>query len=99
MASLSGDWQFLGERANLLLVADYGGSSDDIFFPPFPEPSEIVSLQSYWLLDLTLGFDLTDNVNLFARASNLLDEDYEEVYGYRTAGRSAYVGVRVGLGR
>jgi outer membrane cobalamin receptor len=29
----------------------------------------------------------------------LLDEDYEQVFGFRTPGRAAYVGVRVNFGQ
>jgi len=38
-------------------------------------------------------------MNLFARASNLLDTEYEQVYGYRTPGRAVYGGVQVNFGR
>jgi len=96
--SLNSSYRFLDERATLTVVADYGGTSTDIFFPPFPEPSEIVSLDSFWLLDLTASYDINRNTNIFVRALNLLDEDYEQVYGYRTPGRSAFVGVRLGFG-
>ncbi len=96
--SLNGSFRFLDERARLTVVADYGGTSTDIFFPPFPEPSEIVSLDSFWLLGLTASYDVSQNTNIFVRASNLLDEDYEQVYGYRTPGRAAFVGVRLGFG-
>ena len=96
--SLNGSFRFLDERAKLTVVADYGGTSTDIFFPPFPLPPEIVSLDSFWLLGLTASYDISQNTNIFVRANNLLDEDYEQVYGYRTPGRSAFVGVRLGFG-
>ena len=97
--SLNTSYRFLDERAKLMVVADYGGTSTDIFFPPFPLPPEIVSLDSFWLLDLTASYDINRNTNIFVRALNLLDEDYEQVYGYRTPGRSAYVGIRVSFGK
>ena len=97
--SLNTSFRFLDERAKLTVVADYGGTSTDIFFPPFPLPPEIVSLDSFWLLDLTASYDINRNTNIFVRALNLLDEDYEQVYGYRTPGRSAYVGIRVSFGK
>lgn len=92
------DANFLGGRARLTLVADYGGTRQDIYFPPWPEPSEIVTLDSYWLLDLTAQYQATDAIKLFVRASNLLDTDYEQVYGYNTPGRAIYGGVEVGFG-
>ena len=97
--SLNTSFRFLDERAKLTVVADYGGTSTDIFFPPFPLPPEIVSLDSFWLLDLTASYDINRNTNIFVRALNLLDEEYEQVYGYRTPGRSAYVGIRVSFGK
>ena len=96
--SLSAGYRFLNDRANLSLVADYGGTSTDIFFPPFPASSEIVALESHWLLDLTASYDINRNSKVFARANNLLDEDYEQVFGYRTPGRSAFAGIRVSFG-
>ncbi len=96
--SLNGSFRFQDERAKLTVVADYGGTSTDIFFPPFPLPPEIVSLESFWLLGLTASYDINKNTNIFVRANNLLDEDYEQVYGYRTPGRSAFLGVRLGFG-
>jgi len=97
--SLNSSYRFLDERANLIVVADYGGTSTDIFFPPFPAPLEIVSLESYWLLDLTASYYINQNTNIFVRGNNLLDEDYEQVFGYRTPGRSAYAGFRVSFGK
>ena len=99
VGSVSANYHFLDERADITLVADYGGSRSDIFYPPFPEPSEIKSLDSYWLLDLTANYGIMSNTNIYVRATNLLDEDYEQVYGYRTAGRAAYLGFRVDFGR
>ena len=98
MGSLSGEHRFFDERGNLALVADYGGSRTDQFFPPFPEPSEIVTLDAAWLVDLTIGFDMTKTINLFARATNLLDENYEQVYGFQARGRAGYIGMRVKFG-
>lgn len=87
------------ERLRTTLTADYGGSRDDIFFPPFPDPSEIVTLDSYWLVDLAVQYRLSDSMRLFAKGTNLLDEDYEQVYGYQTLGRAGYLGVRINFGK
>ena len=89
------DYKSSNERFSTTLNADYGGTRSDIFYPPWPEPSEIVTLDNYWLLDLAMQYHVTPSVTLFARGSNLLDEDYEQVYGYRTPGRAAWFGARV----
>jgi vitamin B12 transporter len=97
--SLSLDFRSTNEKWESSLSADYGGTRNDIFFPPFPDPSEIVTLDSYWLVDLAVQYRMTPAVTLFARGTNLLDEEYEQVYGYRTLGRAGYVGVRTNFGR
>lgn len=38
-------------------------------------------------------------VEIFARAQNLFDRDYEEVLGYPAPGRTAYLGARFAVGR
>ncbi|MGB5165038.1 MAG: TonB-dependent receptor [Woeseiaceae bacterium] len=93
--SLDVDYRLLDDRARLSLAANYGGNRSDVFFPPWPQPSEIVTLSNYWLVDLTAAYELTSVMRLFVRGSNLLDDDYEQVYGYRTPGRAAYAGIKV----
>lgn len=54
-----------------------------------------VALDDYTVLDFTVAYQLTDNVELYSRVENALDEDYEEVTDYNTAGAAAYGGVRL----
>ena len=96
--SLHLDYSFAQERGRLTLAADYGGTRKDVFFPPWPEPSEIVTLDNYWLLGMTAQYRVSDTLGLFARAANLLDAEYEQVYGYNTPGRSVYGGVQFNFG-
>ena len=96
--SLYANYRFLDERANLRVVAEYGGTSTDEFFPPFPLPSQTVTLDSYWLVGVTVRYEASSRASLYVRATNLFDEEYEQVVGYRTPGRSAYVGVEIGFG-
>ena len=96
---IGAEFQTLDQRFSTTLTADFGGERTDIFFPPWPNPSEIVNLDSYWLVDLTAQYRATDSVTVFAKGTNLLDETYEQVFGYRTLGRATYVGVRLKFGR
>jgi vitamin B12 transporter len=96
--SIHADLRFPKQRGQVSLAADYGGTRKDAFFPPWPNPPEIVSLAGYWLVDLTAQFRISDAITLFARGSNLFDTEYEQVYGYRTPGRAWYGGVRVHFG-
>ncbi|MEM6514454.1 MAG: TonB-dependent receptor, partial [Pseudomonadota bacterium] len=89
-ASLSG----FDQRLQTTLNADYGGTRLDTFFPPFPNPSEVVTLDAYWLVDLAVHYRVNDKLRVFARGTNLLDDDYEQVFGYQTLGRAVFAGVR-----
>ncbi len=97
--SVDVDYGFMEERGRIALAATYGGTRTDTFFPPWPNLPEEVTLANHWLVDLTAQYQLTDRINVFARANNLLDAEYEQVYGYATPGRTAYAGVQVAFGR
>ena len=62
-------------------------------------PFDVVALDSYWLANIRIAYRLTPQVEIFGRVANALDADYQDAIGYRTEGRSAYAGVRIGLGR
>lgn len=53
-----------------------------------------VTLDDTATADLTASFALRPSIELYGRIENLFDEDSQEVLGYYTAGRAAYVGVR-----
>lgn len=50
-------------------------------------------LEDFGVLDLTASYQLTDSLRLYGRFENAMDEEYEEVIGFNTAGSAAYVGV------
>ena len=58
-------------------------------------PFGVVRLKSYWLAGARVAFAVRPGIELFARGSNLLDEDYEDSAGYRTEGRGVFAGVRL----
>ena len=72
----------------------YVGARFDTNFDVFP--AERVRLNSYWLAAARVSYAVRPGVELFARASNLLDARYQDVLGYSTEGRAVYAGVRVG---
>jgi len=59
--------------------AAYVGDAEDIFFPPWPLPSEIVTLDSYVLVSASVQVPIADGAKLFGRIENALDETYEDV--------------------
>ena len=58
-------------------------------------PFDVLRLNSYWLAGARVAYALTSNVEIFARAANVLNSRYEDVSGYRTEGRSLYAGLRL----
>ncbi|MEJ2258385.1 MAG: TonB-dependent receptor, partial [Woeseiaceae bacterium] len=93
------DYEIFSGRGRLVLAATYGGTRTDTFFAPWPDPPATVTLDSYWLVEVSGRYALSQTVDVFARVDNFLDADYEHVYGYNTAGRRAYAGIRVMFGR
>jgi vitamin B12 transporter len=78
------------ERASATLTVRYNGPMLDTEFATF----STVRLKAFTLVNLAGSFDLTDRIELFGRVENLTDEDYYEVFAFRTPGRAAYAGVR-----
>jgi len=93
-SSLSAHWKSPGDRFKIRGGLNYTGSQEDLFFPPFPQPSQRVELDSYLLANLHVVYAATRWLELFGRVDNLLDETYEDVYGFRAAGIGVYAGVR-----
>ena len=53
-----------------------------------------VQLDDYQVLDITASYQVTDKLNLYIRAENALDEEYQEIDTYNTARASFFGGVR-----
>lgn len=95
-ASLNGDWRFLDSKANLNVNVTYVGDQDDTFFevaPPFG--TQTINLDAYYLASVAASYRLTEQASVYARVENLLNEDYENVFGYNTPGIGAYAGIRL----
>ena len=74
----------------------YTGDRTDTDFESFP--FRRVTLQSYWLAGARVAFNVSERIQLFARAANAFDADYQDALGYRTEGRSLYAGIRLASG-
>lgn len=57
------------------------------------QPDFAGTSQSFTVMDLALEVPAGDNWSLRGRIENVWDEDYEEVFGFGTRGRSAFVTV------
>ena len=91
----SGSVALDGARGRLSYGASiaYTGTHDDMNFDVFP--FETVHLHSYWLGGARVGYAVSGRIELFARAANAFDARYQDVFGYRTEGRSLYAGIRL----
>jgi vitamin B12 transporter len=94
IASANLNWDFAAGRGNLNLQVDYNGEQDDFFFPPTPPFQERVELDSFTLVTLAGSYRVLDNLEVYGRVENAIDEDYEEIFGFVTPGRTAIAGVR-----
>ena len=86
-----------GEIGRLLWSASlaYVGARRDTDFESFP--ARPVRLGDYVLGSLQLGYRITGGLEVYARAENALDSDYQDVFGYRTEGRTVHAGLRLRL--
>jgi len=69
---------------------DHTGKQTDTDFATFSP----VTLDAFTLVGLNASYDVNDVVTLSLRAQNLLDEDYQEVVGYASQGRTIFFGIR-----
>jgi vitamin B12 transporter len=71
----------------------FTGARRDTDFDVFP--SQPVRLGSYWLGGARIAYAVDRRLELFARAANAFDDRYQDVFGYRTEGRSLHAGIRL----
>ncbi len=78
------------DALTLTASLDHNGSQLDTDFGTFQN----VTLDAYTLIGLNAAYDLDDHFTLTLRGDNLLDEDYQEVFGYASPGRAIYAGLK-----
>ncbi len=78
-------------KANINAEVIWVGVREDIDFSTYQR----TELKGFVLINLAAHYDVFDFLRLNARAENLLDTDYEEVFGYGTAGLSFYGGIKL----
>ncbi len=97
IASLTATYRFLEDKAQVGMSADHNGKMTDSAFVP-SIPSGVATLKSFTLVTGTASYRVTEMVEVFGRVENLLDQRYQEVFGFNTLGRTGYGGVRVRVG-
>lgn len=94
IGSVFATYTFLDDRARLHVNARFNGAQrDTVFFSDFSTGS--VDLHGYVLLNVAASFKLHDNVELYGRIENLLNQKYQEVFSFGTPGIAAFAGLRV----
>ncbi len=83
---------FHADKGTGVLSYSYTGDQADSEFV-YATPADRVDLDSYGLLDIDLGYQISESFTVFLSASNILDTEYVEVFGYRSPGRTLKLGV------
>jgi len=97
-ATLSFDWAPLPDRVGVPVI----GGDLRIVGEAFDNAANTVVLDGYTVFDLRVSMPLGTiagerPVEIFARAENLFDEEYQTAAGYAQAPRGIFAGLRVGL--
>ncbi len=95
VASLLFNYVMLSGKGNLNSSLNYVDEQIDSDFSTFPAGE--VKLDDYFLVNIGGSYRVTENFNLYARINNLLDNSYQDVYGFETLGKTIYAGVKVNL--
>jgi vitamin B12 transporter len=83
-----------GESGNFVWGASlaYVGKRGDTDFDSFP--ARAVVLDDYVIASFRLSWEVIHGLDAYVRAENAFDARYQDVVGYRTAGRTIYAGLR-----
>ncbi len=71
-----------------IVTVTHNGQEEQNEFSPVP------LLDSWTRVDFKLSYDIMDDLSIFGRVDNILNEEYQHVLGYGTPDRSFFAGVR-----
>jgi vitamin B12 transporter len=94
--SLNVNYRFYHDRANINLGVQFNGKQRDNWFPP--RGSTSTTLGGYVLMNVAASFKVTENLEVFGRVQNLLNQRYEDVYSFQAPRIGAFAGVRIKFG-
>lgn len=92
------DWRGCADRLVLDAQVIHNGERADLTFLP-PTFAGRTRLSGYTLGVVSAQYALTSAVDLTARIENLFDDQYEEVFDFRTQGIGGFVGLRFAFDR
>jgi vitamin B12 transporter len=81
------------ERININLSLIHLGKREDLDFSAWPAAR--ATLPGYTLLNASVCYNLNPQAQIFFRLDNILDEEYENIFGYGTPGFSAFGGLKL----
>ena len=55
----------------------------------------LVPLDDFDVVDINARYQINENVEVYARIENALDEDYQEIVGFNSAERGSYIGAKL----
>lgn len=90
LASATATWTPIDDLG-LTLFVDHNGEQLDTDFATFQN----VKLDSFTLVGANARYNLSENVAVTLRGSNLLDEDYQEIVGYASPSRAIFGGLEL----
>lgn len=74
------------------------GTRNDLYFPPWPNPSQNVELKAYTIWDMYAEYRFSDKGRLFFNANNITNnKKYWEIYGYSVQGFNMQAGISFSL--
>ena len=87
------NYLFLAARTNLNISINHIGDRRDIDF----SSGNRVTLDEYTRIDASLNYQAHEKIKLYARINNLLDEEYQDVFGFESEEFSGLIGLEVKL--
>ena len=91
--SISLHYASINDLSRVSLQVLHNGKNQDSEFI-FSTAEDRVTLSSYTLVNLTASYQVKPNVSLYLRGENLLDDDYQQVFGYQAPGVGVYAGLK-----
>lgn len=75
----------------------YVSDRDDSYFNPETFATDMVVLDAYQTLDFRIDRQFSKSFRMFLSLTNILDEEYEELFRYSTRGRNIRLGFRIDI--
>ena len=90
--SLNAAYVFDEDRARIFGEVVFNGKMPDNLFTP--TATNRVTLGAYTVVNIGGSYKFNEQLEAYGRIENVFDEKYQEVLGYNTEGRTAFIGLR-----